>query len=627
MNESLSAAGCPRCGAVIPPGAPEDLCPKCLLVEIAAPTEAGPRQDRPAPPSLAAVAAAFPQLQIIELIGQGGMGCVFKARQPGLNRFVALKLLPESLSQNPAFAARFTREAQALAALNHPNIVTVHDFGQSGGFFYLLMEFVDGVNLRQALRGGHFTPEQALAVIPPICEALQFAHERGIVHRDVKPENLLLDKSGRIKIADFGIAKIVGLPPLLADDDAAGTPRYIAPEQIDSPSAADHRADIYSLGVVLYEMLTGELPAQGLQPPSRKVRTDVRLDEVVLRALEKSPELRWQTAADLRAEVESISGAMVPRKKPRSAGRVLALCLPSTVFAWFVLIGYQALGIDLDADVRAWAGMIGFPLSAAFGGLMAWRPHTPPSSAEPAEQARRWSVRSIVATSLLVVSVLLMGGGMVMLALVRGESGGWNPATGELIFVLVCSGGGILSALSTTLLGRMARNQMRREPRHWRGANGAFASAWFWPGVAVGTLLLSLPFLGIRQSAATAATGAIPLVPPVVVRTEPTSGARDVAPGPAEIRVRFSKNMMDESWSWSSAWSDSTPEATGPPYFQNPRTCVLKVKLEPGRTYAYWLNSAAFQNFQDTNGLPAVPYLLIFQTRVASGSTNHNPEL
>src|SRR6185369_1560623 len=148
--------------------------------------------------------------EIFECLGRGGMGVVYKARQKSLNRLVALKLLAPERVQDVKFADRFTREAQALAALNHPNIVTVYDFGQAGGFYFLLMEFVDGVNLRQLLRSRKLAPAEALAVVPPICEALQYAHEHGIVHRDIKPENLLLDKNGRVKIADFGIAKILG---------------------------------------------------------------------------------------------------------------------------------------------------------------------------------------------------------------------------------------------------------------------------------------------------------------------------------------------------------------------------------------------------------------------------------
>ena len=260
------------------------------------------------PPSNEELAAAFPHLEILEFIGQGGMGFVFKTRQPKLDRFVALKILPQSLAADPAFADRFTREARALASLNHPHIVTIHDFGEAGGFYFLLMEFVDGVNLRQAMKAGRFTPEQALAIVPPVCEALQFAHEHGIVHRDIKPENLLLDKAGRVKIADFGIAKMLhanGPDVGLAESQPAGTPQYMAPEQ-KQHRIADHRADIYSLGLVLYELLTGELPGDKLQPPSRKVQIDVRLDEIVLRALEVRPELRYQTAAELRTQVETV---------------------------------------------------------------------------------------------------------------------------------------------------------------------------------------------------------------------------------------------------------------------------------------------------------------------------------
>jgi serine/threonine protein kinase len=158
----------------------------------------------------AELAPFFPQLEILECLGRGGMGVVYKARQKSLNRFVALKLLAPERVRDTQFAERFTREAQALAALSHPNIVTIYDFGQAGGFYFLLMEFVDGLNLRQLLRMRKFTPEEALAIVPPLCDALQLAHNRGIVHRDIKPENLLLNKDGRVKVADFGIAKMLG---------------------------------------------------------------------------------------------------------------------------------------------------------------------------------------------------------------------------------------------------------------------------------------------------------------------------------------------------------------------------------------------------------------------------------
>src|SRR5471032_2585585 len=203
---------CPQCGATLPDNAPAGLCPGCLMA-LNLKTETVFTDDShaaqpPLPPEQ--IAPHFPQLEILESLGRGGMGVVYKARQKTLNRLVALKLLAPERVRDAKFAERFAHEAQALAALNHPNIVTIYDFGQAGGFYFLLMEFVDGANLRQLLRTRKFTPEEALAIVPPLCDALQFAHERGIVHRDIKPENLLLDKTGRVKVADFGIAKMLG---------------------------------------------------------------------------------------------------------------------------------------------------------------------------------------------------------------------------------------------------------------------------------------------------------------------------------------------------------------------------------------------------------------------------------
>jgi tRNA A-37 threonylcarbamoyl transferase component Bud32 len=314
MSEARS---CSVCGAALPSDAPAGLCPKCLLERglhnsgSSASTSAYP----PAPfatPTPAELAGRFPQLEILELLGQGGMGAVYKARQRGLDRLVALKILPPEAGRDPAFAERFTREARALAKLSHANIVGVHDFGQADGLFYFVMEYVDGVNLRQALQGGQLQPAEALRIVPQICAALQFAHEEGVVHRDIKPENILLDKKGRVKIADFGLAKLLGRPTsdrLTATHQVMGTPHYMAPEQIERPQQVDHRADIYSLGVVFYEMLTGELPLGRFEPPSKRVRVDVRLDDVVLRALEREPERRYQTISHVKTEVEGIVAA------------------------------------------------------------------------------------------------------------------------------------------------------------------------------------------------------------------------------------------------------------------------------------------------------------------------------
>ena len=156
-----------------------------------------------------ALAVLFPQLEILELLGHGGMGAVYKARQRGLDRMVALKILPPQVSAEPAFAERFAREARALARLSHPNIVTVFDLGKSGPLYYFLMEFVDGVNLRQLLQAHRLTPRETLDILPQICEALEYAHGEGIVHRDIKPENILVDQKGRVKMADFGLSKLL----------------------------------------------------------------------------------------------------------------------------------------------------------------------------------------------------------------------------------------------------------------------------------------------------------------------------------------------------------------------------------------------------------------------------------
>ncbi len=348
MNQPPSPATCPQCHTALPADAPQGLCPACLLAAVSEPTEAGTAPaPRTPPPTREQVAAAFPHLEILELIGAGGMGYVFKARQPKLDRLVALKLLPPHLGTAPAFATRFEREGRLLARLSHPNIVTVHDFGFAplplstlnfqpstppSGFYYLLMEYVDGANLRQALRAGRFTPAQALAVVPKICEALQFAHDQGILHRDIKPENILLDAKGRVKLVDFGIAKLIGdpasqdapphspfpiphsLPSLTSATSALGTPSYMAPEQRDRPADVDHRADIYSLGVVFYEMLTGELPLGQFAPPSTKSASDPRVDEVVLRALEQQREHRQQSAGEIRTQVETIAATPSSRR-------------------------------------------------------------------------------------------------------------------------------------------------------------------------------------------------------------------------------------------------------------------------------------------------------------------------
>jgi predicted Ser/Thr protein kinase len=308
-----------------------------LKSDAGAPTGPAAAPGSFTPPTPAELAPLFPQLEILELLGQGGMGAVYKARQPALDRLVALKILPTQAERDPTFAERFIREAKALAKLNHPHIVAVYDFGQAGSMFYFLMEYVDGLNLRQLLRQGQLKPAEALKIVPQICEALQFAHDEGIVHRDIKPENILLDKKGRVKIADFGLAKLLarapGDPTLTGTQQVMGTMGYMAPEQIDRPQEVDHRADIYSLGVVFYEMLTGELPRGRFASPSEKVQIDVRLDEVVLRALAREPERRYQHASEVKTDLSHISEG-----NPGGARGGSTLVLPLPPMGWRLVL-------------------------------------------------------------------------------------------------------------------------------------------------------------------------------------------------------------------------------------------------------------------------------------------------
>jgi serine/threonine protein kinase len=298
-----------------------------------------PRARKSAAPDPKELAKQLPQLEIGELIGEGGMGFVYKARQRHLDRQVALKILHSELQEDPAFAKRFEREAKALAKLNHPNIVAVYDSGHTeAGNYYFVMEYVDGVNLREVLHGDHMDPKKALAVVPQICDALEYAHEQGIVHRDIKPENILIDGRGQVKIADFGLAKLVD--PTSQTENISrvgqrmGTAHYMAPEQVHDSTDVDHRADIYSLGVVFYEMLTGELPVGRFSPPSKTVKLDGRLDKVVLKTLENRPDQRYQHASDLKTEIEFILSPH-PRAGKRAVSSTIIMGMP----LWSIAFG------------------------------------------------------------------------------------------------------------------------------------------------------------------------------------------------------------------------------------------------------------------------------------------------
>ncbi len=308
---ATSLSRCPRCQAEFPVAAGEPAqCPRCLLGLAMTPP---PTATGPAAPSIAELQPLFPDYQLESLVGRGGMGIVYRARHHKLDRTVALKLLLPDLVGDPQFVERFEREAKALAKLDHPGIVRIHDFGTAGSFCFLVMEFVDGATLRDLLAAGHLSPADVLGMAPQLCDALQYAHEHRIVHRDIKPENILVDSEGRVRLADFGLAKLLGqdsaAPGLTRTRQGLGTPHYMAPEQVQSANQVDHRADLYSLGVVLYEMLTGQLPIGRFQPPSAKAAGVRGFDPVVMKSLENDPALRYQAASDVGRDVRAAGTA------------------------------------------------------------------------------------------------------------------------------------------------------------------------------------------------------------------------------------------------------------------------------------------------------------------------------
>lgn len=293
------------------------------------------------PPTPEELARLLPHYHIESLLGRGGMGAVYKGFQEKLARPVAIKILPAELTADEQFVSRFEREAKTLARLQHPGIVSIYDFGQTtDGHLYFVMEFVEGTDLQRILQGPGLDPGQALELITQICEALHAAHCQGVIHRDIKPANILITKDGRVKLADFGLAR----PDredhgnITLSNVALGTPDYMAPEQRQGQT--DLRADIYALGVMLYEMLTGQLPRGAWAPPSRKVTVDVRIDEVVLKALQLEPDLRYQQASEMKSDVDSIRSGVPPAarsKRPRLFARtslLAAFALAAAVAVW-----------------------------------------------------------------------------------------------------------------------------------------------------------------------------------------------------------------------------------------------------------------------------------------------------
>lgn len=263
---------------------------------------------------------------IDELLGQGGMARVYRGKQENLDRFVAIKVLPPYYAADPAFVERFKLEARAMAKLSHPNIVTVHDTGEENGRLFIIMEYVGGGTLKQKMSNS-MQMREVIQVISEVAGALTYAHSMGIVHRDVKPVNVLMDASGRAVLSDFGIAKVLQTSAALTRDGAGvGTPEYMSPEQCRG-GPVDARTDIYALGVMLFEMLTGHTPFEADNytalahahiyetppPPSRlNPRVSPAVQSVVMKALEKDPAHRFQKATELASALEAAAAAQTP---------------------------------------------------------------------------------------------------------------------------------------------------------------------------------------------------------------------------------------------------------------------------------------------------------------------------
>ena len=272
------------------------------------------------PASNEEIARLFPQYETLGLIGRGGMGAVYRARQVALDREVAIKLLPLEVSADKAFADRFVREARAMAKLSHPNIISVFDFGTTGeGHLFFVMEYVEGANVSQIIRGPGLGPDQAVAIAGQVCTALAYAHGKGVVHRDIKPANVMVSTDGTAKVADFGLARVAGADPAdfgqTVTGTIMGTAEYMSPEQ-KRGMAVDHRADIYSVGVMLYEMLCKEPPQGAFEPPSQRAGCDARLDQIVLKAMHRMPEGRYQSTTEMKLDLEA-AGTPLPAAPQR----------------------------------------------------------------------------------------------------------------------------------------------------------------------------------------------------------------------------------------------------------------------------------------------------------------------
>jgi len=273
-------------------------------------------------PSIEEMTSYLPQFKFEKMAACGGMGAVYKAYQESLDRRVAVKILPPKFGAEKEFADRFKSEARAMARLNHTNIVGVYDFGiTSGGHLFLVIEWVEGRSLHDVIHAGSLSLRKATNLAIQLCEALSFAHEHRIIHRDIKPGNIMVNDADHVKVADFGLARPVSGEA--EEDNPMGTPDYAAPE-IRGGSVTDHRVDIFAAGVVLYEMLTGTIPESPRRSVTEFAKVSSRWDQIIDKATHPDPEQRYQDAGELRAHInvamkQEAAGGVMPDMHERAA--------------------------------------------------------------------------------------------------------------------------------------------------------------------------------------------------------------------------------------------------------------------------------------------------------------------
>jgi serine/threonine protein kinase len=263
-------------------------------------------------PAISELAPLFPGYDFEILIATGGMGAVYRAVQKSLERAVAIKILPQEFSKDAAFCAGFEAEAKAMARLNHPNLIGVYDFGEVKGMLYIVMEYVPGKSLFHSAHGTPIDPDEVIRIVTGICSGLAHAHENGIIHRDIKPSNILLDLNAQPKIGDFGLARPIERK-IQEGEEIFGTPHYTAPEVVQAPHSVDSRADIFSVGVMLHELLTGRLPADDPRPASHICHCDPRFDSIVRKATNPIPAARYASASEIAADLHAIAVSAGPK--------------------------------------------------------------------------------------------------------------------------------------------------------------------------------------------------------------------------------------------------------------------------------------------------------------------------